>query len=275
MTEALITTENFMGLEIRIVGSETDHPAIPLTDIANATGYDPSNLTKLYKRNQELLKENAQMVKLASGAQVAPISHICLEREGVIGILMKLDYVRIKDPERKRKIVEFQRWAKQRLAEMQIQSKIVKDHGEGWSSVAMEHINFANLLSQHSGITDPGMCLAIGIREAEKATGVDLTAYKKLIPPAQATNQEEYFTAGRIGKEVGRTAREVNRYLETTGFLYQAEDGTYYLTNKGSEYGKLFPGAFGSGHCGYFIMWRRSIIAAARMKENSPYRIRE
>jgi len=273
--EALtIINETFMGLEIRIVQIDPNHPAIPLTDIARATGYDPSNLTRLFKRNEELLQDNAQNVKLVSGDQVAPINHICLEREGVMGILMKLDYVRIKDPERKEKIIQFQRWAKKKLAEMQIQSTIVKDHGEGWSDIAIEHMKFAGFLNQNPGI-DKSLCMAIAIREAEKATGRDLTPYKKLIPSTSTVCVDvEYITASQIGARIRMSAEEVNRYLRTTGFQYRDDTGAHYLTEKGSDYGRVFPLAAASGHTGYFIKWKPAVIQASRMIENRPLRIR-
>lgn len=273
MTKALtILKDQFMGLEIRIVMIDPDHPSIPLTDIAKATGYDPSNMTRLYKRNKKLLEDNAQNVKLVSGDQVAPINHICLEREGVIGILMKLDYVRIKDPERKTKIIEFQKWAKKKLAEMQIQSTIVKETGERWSDVAIEHMKFAGFLTQSPNV-DPGLCMAIAIREAEKATGKDLTQYKKLIPPA-STGYSEYLTVSAIAASIHMTAEEVNRYLVNNGYQFRDDSGTHYLTEKGSEYGRVFPLAARSGHVGYFIKWRREIIEASRMIQNRPCRIR-
>jgi hypothetical protein len=273
MTEALITTEPFMGLEIRIVHDNPDRPAIPLHDIARATGYDPDNLNRLFKRNRELLNENARNVKFASGDQVAPVSNICLDREGVMGILMKLDYVRIKDQERKDKILAFQRWAKTTLSEMQIQSKIVKDHGDEWSSIAIEHLKFAGFLSHHPNV-DPGLSLAIGIREAEKATGRDLSPYKKLIPPA-GESFGDYVTVTQIAMSIDMRAHEVNRYLERMGFQYRDGSGEYFLTQKGCEYGRVFPLAASSGHTGYFLKWRRSIITASRMRENRPCRIRE
>ena len=164
---------------------------------------------------------------------------------------------------------------------MQVQTKIVppmavsKDPGEGWSAIAIGHLNFAKEIARQNPEMDPGMCLAVGIRQAERATGMDLSAYKKLIPPAPGQYQEEYLTATAIGREIGRTAQEVNRYLQKWGYVYRGEDDVLYMTNLGADYGKVFAGAFDSGHNGYFIKWKRTIIAAARMRQNSPHRIED
>lgn len=89
----LTTTEMFHEIPVRIVHGEKG-PMIPLVDIAYGIGYDRISLHRLYKRNSELFENYHGVVVMTAGATEQ--EHLCFTRDGVIGILMKLDYRRIK-----------------------------------------------------------------------------------------------------------------------------------------------------------------------------------
>jgi prophage antirepressor-like protein len=274
MTEALSLMETFEGKEIRAI--EQDHqPWVPLVDLAAAWGVKANTLYQSIDRNEKKFKG------FVSDVHVTPMeSHKAVNEQGLYLLVGSLNTDRLKNKKAAEKILKFQRWVpelikKYRENEMQIQSKIIKDRGEGWSTIAADNLKFASALMEHNPNLDQGMCMAIAIRQTEKETGMDLTPWKKLIPPVANGPSEEYMTATAIARNIGngRTAAEVNRYLYETGFLWKDETG-YHLTDAGILHGRVFPGSFSSGHNGYFIMWKRSIISASRMRENNPCRIR-
>lgn len=265
--------ERFQGIPVRIV-SVDGKEMMPAVDIARALKINRGSVTRSLE--DILLKKETRKCRVATskGAQ----EMVCITSFGAVGLLYKLNAKNTEDEQVKEKILKFQEWATGLVQnEMQMQTKIVKDHGEGWSSVAIEHLNFAKGLMQHNPSLDPAMCMAIGIKQAEKATGMDLSAYKKLIPPSAASDQEEYITATQIGREIGefRRAEGVNRYLEMNGYLFRDTGNNLLLTEKGAKYGKLFAGAFDSGHCGYYVKWKRSIIHDAKIRENNPRKVRD
>ena len=262
MTGELTTL--FEGKEILVIERE-DGPCFPLSDLALAWGVDRKTPGNLIERNKELF---AGMFH-----SVGDVTYHDVNERGLYLLMGKISADRLKNPEAKAAMIRFQRWVPE-LIQKYRKNELAPQ--KTWSVAAIECIDFAKALLQANPQLDPGMCMAIGIREAEKITGKDLSAYKRLIPPALENLQEEYITATQIGRDIGgRTANEVNRYLERYGFVYRGNDGILYLTNAGALHGKVFPGAFESGHCGYYIKWKRSIIAAAKMRENNPHRIQE
>ncbi|MBN1166286.1 MAG: hypothetical protein JXA44_04055 [Methanospirillaceae archaeon] len=127
----LIFTETFCEIPVRFV--QGDHgPMIPLIDIATGIDYSRQAMRQLYERNFDLLKDDAQDIVMLSWGQIAPIPHICLNRDGVIGILMKLDYQRIKDPERRERIISFQKWAKHTLGKALFSSSVKHSNPAIW-----------------------------------------------------------------------------------------------------------------------------------------------
>lgn len=269
MTGELTTL--FEGKEIRTLERQGE-PWFPVSDLAIAWGLDRTTPLKILTRNEEAFRG---FVCIASQCdKMSPSDEgLCVNERGLYLMIGKITTGKLKNRNAASAILRFQRWVpeliqKYRKNEIQPQKT--------WSIAAIECVDFAKALLQVNPQLDPGMCMAIGIREAERVTGKDLSAYKKLITPAPENLQEEYITATQIGREIGgRTANEINRYLERTGFVYRGNDGVLYLTNAGALHGKVFPGAFESGHCGYYIKWKRSIVAAAKMRENNPTRIIE
>ncbi|MDD3984007.1 MAG: hypothetical protein PHU54_08730 [Candidatus Omnitrophica bacterium] len=107
-----VKMEDFHGLAVRIVNPNT-FPTIPLNDVAEGIGADRSGFRKLANRNHELIKEDISKVIISSSR--GPMETICISRDGIIVLLSKVDYLRIKDKERRNKVIEFQKWVKRTL----------------------------------------------------------------------------------------------------------------------------------------------------------------
>lgn len=214
-------------------------------------------MRKLFRRNERILGKYAGKVKLTS-PQGTPQDTLCLQRDGITGILMKLDFSRIKDKARQEKVIQFQAWAIEALnKEMQIQSQLIKPQAhEAWSDTASNHIRFAKAYAEASGI-DPGLAIAKALTIASRETGIDLTGYSRLLPAVQP--EEQFLSATEIGIIIGRSGKEINKYLYNKGYLYR-ESGEYYMTEKARPYGRLYPYGARSGHAGYYIRWSREIL---------------
>ena len=271
---ALSTREEmFQGFNIRIA-EVNGKQMMPLVDIATSLAMDRSNLTKHLRRNEKLFAGESGLVKFTTPSGVQEL--MCVSEKASIGLLYKIDAARSKVPDIENKIVAFQKWATNLIQkEMQVQTQIPVERGDNWSSVAIGHLDFAKRFIADNPDADPTMVKQIALRNIKRDTGIDVSGYRNQIGPAPAQFQEEWLDATHLGYIVNKKAEEVNRYLWQAGFLYRADDGTYYLTNLGAQHGKVFAGAFNSGHNGYFVKWRRSVIGASDMYRNSPHRIRE
>jgi prophage antirepressor-like protein len=282
---AVIKQELFMGADIRVIQTDIG-PAIPAPDIARIIGCTRSNITQAVSENPHLFEGLTITEYLSSkgGKQKT----VCLTRDAVIGILMRSHHKASKTEEGKEKIKKFQVWARNTLSnEMQIQTQLFKkpEAGKRWLDTASEHIQFAKIISRELG-KDPEMCLAVAIRQIETDAKVDLSAYRKLIGPAQVQKtaadvqpavkpEPEYISPSQLAGIVRMRTDEVNRYLCNKGYQIRGDDGEYYPTEKGVPFGKRFPFAADSGHNGYFVKWTREIIRESKMLENRPTRIKE
>lgn len=105
----VILLEQFHGKDIRIIHKPDKNAMIPVNDIADALGYDRQPIHSIIKRYTELFEPlQGIIVTMTPGG---PQNTLCLKRDGVVGLLMRLDYNRIKDPARRSLIIEFQKWA--------------------------------------------------------------------------------------------------------------------------------------------------------------------
>ena len=101
--------KNFNGIPMRLYKTEKGY-VIPITDIVNALDTSRQHLHKLLKENEELF--NNWVVNLTLTTDSA--KNKCLTRDGIIGLLMKISYNRL-TPDKKKLVLEFQKWAIEKL----------------------------------------------------------------------------------------------------------------------------------------------------------------
>jgi prophage antirepressor-like protein len=109
----VILLEQFKNKPIRIV-RRSNEVMVPLNDIADALEYNRAVLHQLVKRNEAVFKhfKGISVIIIPGGSQET----LCLSRDGVLDLLMKLDYHRIKDETKKQLIIDFQVWASKHYA---------------------------------------------------------------------------------------------------------------------------------------------------------------
>jgi len=256
-----ILLEQFRDKQVRIIRSIPKDASVPVNDIADALEYDRSALHQLLKRNEAVLSRFSSMVIITTEA--GPREMVCLNRDGVMGLLMKLDFNRIKDESKRQTVIEFQVWAIETLGRI-IDGEFHQPDFTPWADPAGEHLKYAKLISDSTGVK-PGIAFAAAIAQGQLETGRDLSAYQKLLPPAE--HETGYLTATDIGKRLDLSAVKVNKVLAGAGFISKQEDQkqrkVWRITEAGKEHGEEFP-FVKNGHSGYQIRWSESVLTELR-----------
>ena len=257
----IILLEKFQDKHVRFVRQSPKEVMVPLNDIADALEYDRSVLHRLFKRNEMVLGRFSSMTIMVTEAGARET--LCLTRDGLNGLLMKLDFNRIRDEVKRQSIVGFQVWAIETLSHI-LDADIPQQEFRPWADYVGEHLRCAKYLSETTGIK-PGIAFSAAIVQAQTETGRDLSGYQKLLPPAE--HETAHMTASDIGKQIGLSAVKVNKMLESVGLIYQHQDqkGRKYwrITEKGKPHGEEFP-FVRNGHSGYQVKWNDSIIDELR-----------
>jgi len=260
----LITTETFYEIPVRIVQGDIG-PMIPLVDIADGIGYAKQNILSLFERNSELLKEDSQDIIMITGDQVAPTPHTCLTRDGVIGLLMKTDYQRIKDPAKREKILSFQKWAKETLGKVMDGSlQASRSLLPPLSDALKEELARADAMTIIG--VDRGLAASACMSKLEDQYGEKLD-YLRALVPRSSDETIAYLTATAIGKEFSLSPQSVNKILEKEGYQFHTvrmkktgkTTNVWNLTDKGKEFGEIHIERHGGKEI-YTILWRCSII---------------
>ena len=110
---------NFNGMPIRLYQTEKGY-VIPINDIAKGLSMDDANIRIILNRNTELFKSYVSYVTLLTSKSG---KNICLTRDGVIGLLMKISYNRL-SPDKKKLVLEFQKWAIEKLGQLMSNGEI-------------------------------------------------------------------------------------------------------------------------------------------------------
>lgn len=122
-----LVTFSTESVELRVVESPIGK-VVPVVDIAKAIGYGQINLDRILGNNSELFSETLIAVTATSVFEQKSSKNTNYERSqefevkalnsyGVVGLLMKLDYNRIKDEKKKQLVLGFQKWAMQVLGD--------------------------------------------------------------------------------------------------------------------------------------------------------------
>lgn len=263
---ALLFEHSGINTPIRVVERD-EQKWMPLNDVADGIGHDRSGLHHLFNRNAEILGKYSGMVKIAT-----PGGHqdfLCLNRDGVIGILMKVDFVRIKDESRKKRVIAFQDWAIAVLSEKLQETKPVPAvvpvqnpaEQKTPSQIAYEASKFAKMTG-----ADPRAVAAAMLERSGYGFLVSLLPSSEKIPvvPAPSPKPPGYYTATEIGQVIGKKAHEVNMWLyqmRPAMIIRDGENiGEWRITDAGLVYGDEFPYSPVPDKKFYRVYWRKEIL---------------
>lgn len=276
MTKDLVKVENFMGIPVRIIKTDTDEIIIPLIDIAKGVEYDSAGITRLYERNSELLKDYARTVVMTSGDQVAPTKHICVTKDGVIGILMKMDYIRIKSEDKRKRIVAFQKWTVDTIGKIMKGETVTVpkpiDPTQLASSLGnrvADQLQIGDAMARYANV-DRGIACSMALSKVEFDTGTDLTMWKNLLVKGKPSKRIGILNATELGRLLGfgdTSGRTVNGILNKLGFINRLGDH-WTLTQRGEPYAEAFPvtgiAASGKSYARYDIKWQPEMLEILR-----------
>ena len=250
-----ISTETFYDIPVRVVHHEGT-PMIPLVDIAAALNYDRGNMTRLLKRNAELFEPYKGLVQMTTPGGIQEL--VCLSEEGVVGLLMKMDYSRVKDKTFRTKVLDFQKWAV-RVPKTAMKQDIVAAYtGRSPSAIALiaESLDIADIAIGRCGVKEDvayGIAWATAAEKVDDISAEQLTAYAsfirlrdtddhKQLPAGTDTERAEYeshYSLTQVSDYLKKSPETVKKELERLGVTC-VQNGSRRLTKMGERYGKVF-----------------------------------
>ena len=279
-----VSTE-FQGIPVRIV-SVNGIQMMPVIDIARALKINRGSLTRSLKDKLFDGKTMACKVATPKGAQ----GMVCITSLGAVGLLYKINAEDVEDKTLGKRVSEFQDFATKLVQkEMQVQVKLPVQEAprpSGAVTDTMQHyMEAARAAHREMGVPlDLAMSKALVL--AGRDLHMDLTGVARLLPAAPdqsirlqaqigtgALDTQGYLSASEIAQYLNKRngndtlkGKHINNYLRQNGFIYRRqEDSRYCMTDKGSQYGKVFPFAALSGHVDYFLRWRPEVMQASGM----------
>ena len=99
------------------------------------------------------------------------------------------------------------------------------------------------------------------LSEVEKEFEIDLSEWKKLLPPVE--NAPTDYTPTQLAEKLSKggvvfTARQINSFLKENGLQYKVHK-EWKLTEKGKPYGTAYPYER-NGHTGFQIRWNNRLL---------------
>jgi hypothetical protein len=256
---------------------EDEQTFVPVVDIAGAIGVDKRSCLRLLDRNSALFSSYERGVHLETlgGMQYTR----CLNRDGTLGLLFKLSTNHVRDTAIREKLVEFQKWAIDKLSQVgTLRPAQLSESKEPDYSQCLIAVKFAQELSRLVD-TDP---LPL-VRQA--LDHYDLGMYGGLIKPRTLLERHGiidrpalppappkpklWLTPTDIGKEAGKTAQEINQWLWNND--YQRKDqqtDEWRITPKGKSIGgEERYEQYESGHLGWHVVWNRAVLRLFNIRD--------
>jgi hypothetical protein len=269
MSEELVKVESFQGIPVRII-THNGQEMIPLNDIADGITHDRSGLRKLFHRNEDIVGKWSGKVNLATPQGIQ--EHICLNRDGVTAMLMKVDYARVKDTIRKKKIIDFQEWAASTLSKIVNGSaKVIPTDPQLASSLGnrvSDQLQIADAMVRYANV-DRGIAVSMALSKVQFDTGIDLAMWKNLVVKGKTQKRVGLLLATEIGAMLGmgdNAGHSVNKILNKLGYVQWV--GHWALTQSGETYAEVFPrtgiSPAGTSWSRYEIKWQPEIVDILR-----------
>lgn len=103
-----------------------------------------------------------------------------------------------------------------------------------------------------------GVAAAHSMRDAEPAFGISLAHTMRALPGA--TSEIAALNATAVGKELGCGAQKANKLLVQCGLQLKNERNEWVATDAGREHSSLIPFSNATGHDGYQLLWKTSVL---------------
>jgi len=247
-----VKIELFGEIPVR-VGYYKERPVMPVADITTALGYGRGNISRLLKRNEALFIPYKGVIVMETPGGKQEL--VCLTEEGVIALLIKLEYTRIKTKGFREKVLEFQRWSldtlkKARRGEL-VQTTIVTQIEKKPISVLEEYLDMADSIVKRTGMQKE-TAHAYAIVMVGDKVGMDLQPYATYLTaqskqqlqitdgcPTDQADFDSHFSLGYIADVLKLTEDQTRKILLDKKILCYI-NSKLHLTTYGEQYGKPF-----------------------------------
>lgn len=246
----IVKTELFHDIPVRIVDVD-GIPMIPVADIVTALGYDRGNISRLMKRNNDLFTPYKGIVNLTTPGGIQEM--VCLDDTGVVALLLKMDYSRIKEKGFRKKVMEFQQWSfttLKKLMKGEIQTTLPISK-VGNIDITNHYLDLADIAVKRSGVPKEiahGQAWALSATATGLEINTAIASYIKaqsqqlMLPegiPQDKKDYDMYFSLTKVAASLKLPIDKVRNVLESLNIIY-FENGYWKLTAHGMQYGKVF-----------------------------------
>ena len=265
-----VKIELFGEIPVR-VGYYKERPVMPVADITTALGYGRGNISRLLKRNEALFIPYKGVIVMETPGGKQEL--VCLTEEGVIALLIKLEYTRIKTKGFREKVLEFQRWSldtlkKARRGEL-VQTTIVTQIEKKPITVLEEYLDMADSIVKRTGMQQE-TAHAYAIVMAGDKVGMDLQPYATYLTaqskqqlmitdgckPVDQADFDSHFSLKYIANILKLSEDKTRNILESKNILCY-KNKMWHLTTYGEKYGKAFKVQIGYPYRSIQQVWIR------------------
>jgi hypothetical protein len=249
-----ITLETFHNITVRKI-IQNGRGMIPVLDITNATSLDRGNISRLLKRNEKFFREYQGVVRITTPGGVQSLT--CLTRDGIMGLLFKVDAARAKDETKQDLIIEFQHWATEILGKHKVGQDVQIPQSKQATLDCINHyLDIADIAVARSNVSKDVAHKQAWALAAEETT-VDIVQSLASLVVVQSKQEkalqlpehtpedmiafESHFSKSQIANFVGKSDIRVRDDLEKMGII-KVVNGKIHTTKYGEDNGfvKLF-----------------------------------
>ena len=205
---------NFEDQTTRVIYDEEHGYVVPLPDIANAVGVNKAGFYKLIERNREIFEPYIVERKPSDQRKVK-----ALTRKGIIAYLQKAE-TRNMPAETKERIIQFQRWATEKLDTLLAEGKVEMD--------SEEHEAVMNTFQQLSGLSDENLQKIMSQlmeRSFEAIQGVIQEEAARLVNYTKGLMEENYNgTVSELKEKIQRKDEQLEQSEKEINYLQKKKD---------------------------------------------------
>ena len=235
---------------------------VPITDIARATGVRKRSFLRVLDKNPDTFAPHTRDAQLGTpgGKQTAR----WIDAEGLRLLLFEISSKHIRDPKVKERVEKFRAWQLNKLVQadrpLPVPAPITKTPHEQKppSAIAYEASRFAKM----TGANQREVAAAM-LREAGYGYLVPLLPDDLPKVPAPSMKPAHWLNASDIGDLIGKTAAQVNSFLELHKHIIRDGErpGEWRITDSGRLYGEERFYEPVPGKSMFRVFWRRDVLA--------------
>jgi hypothetical protein len=249
-----IELESFNGITVRKV-MQNGKGMIPVVDISNAVKLDRSNISKHLDTFKLYYEPYKGEVRITTPGGIQTL--VCLTRDGILGLLFKINASKSKDPKMIERILEFQHWATSILAQNKV-GDLTLHQGQPLTKQATldcinYHLDIAEIAIKRSKVPEDvahkqAWALAATETNIEMVNAMaglvkvqskqDQLQLTEAIPEDQAAFQS-HFSRRKIAEFLKLTEDKTRDLLEGKNIIC-FRNGMWELTGFGQRFGKVF-----------------------------------